>query len=416
MSQGDRHSPTPIPTRPSPSVAAVSARLVALALGLASAACGGGESRAAVTERDSAGVRIVESARARIDRPSGWTVAAKPDLVIGAARGDSTDLLSSVSGAAQLDDGRILVVDGGTRQVRFYDGEGHLLRAVGGEGDGPGEYRSPRLVAVTSGDTIVMSDLRSGRFTILDGHGLYVRSATPATFVGDPIGRLSGGRFVTSLGSAGAGPSTPEGEIPDTVTFMAVDARAGVLDTIAVTPGPSTYVWRRGPAVGFVRVPLTTDPSGAVAGDLVYMAPTRSPEIRTYRADGRLVRIARVRGGLPRVTRSEFEAVVRQRLADAPAREADLLRSTYRRMSPPPALALFDRLLVDRLGDVWARRLLPGERTGPRRWSVFEGGRPLGSVETPAGFRVEEIGEDYLLGVVRGEPGVERVERYRLDR
>lgn len=386
-------------------------------LALAATACGGKPGSGAVTVRDSADVRIVESPRSLVDRPSAWKVAPEPDVVIGATEGDSSDMLFGVSGAAQLDDGRILVVNGGTQELRFYDGRGRFLTSVGGEGDGPGEYRVPRLVAVTSGDTIVVSDLRSGRFTVLDGRGRHVRSATPARFVGLPVGRLSGGRFVTSLGSACAGPDTPEGELPDTVRFLAVDARAGVLDTVAVTPGAPAYVWREGATVGFLRVPLTTDPSGAVAGDLVYVALTRAPEIRTYRADGRLVRIARVRGGLPRVRRSEFDAAVRRRVAKGrDGATDDGLRRAYQRMSPPSTRSLFDRILVDRLGDVWARRLPTDDGGGPRRWAVFEGGRPLGSVETPAGLHVEEIGEGYLLGVARGRLGVQRVERYRLVR
>ncbi len=386
-------------------------------LALAATACGGKPGSGAVTVRDSADVRIVESPRSLVDRPSAWKVAPEPDVVIGATEGDSSDMLFGVSGAAQLDDGRILVVNGGTQELRFYDGRGRFLTSVGGEGDGPGEYRVPRLVAVTSGDTIVVSDLRSGRFTVLDGRGRHVRSATPARFVGLPVGRLSGGRFVTSLGSAGAGPDTPEGELPDTVRFLAVDARAGVLDTVAVTPGAPAYVWREGATVGFLRVPLTTDPSGAVAGDLVYVALTRAPEIRTYRADGRLVRIARVRGGLPHLKRSEFEAGIRRRIAAARDEEAAArLRRVYGRMSPPSTRPLFDRLVVDRLGDVWARRFVQEADDRPRRWTVFEGGKPLGSVDTPAGLQVEEIGENYVLGVVVGPLGTERVQRHRLVR
>ena len=53
----------------------------------------------------------------------------------------------------------------------------------------------------------------------------------------------------------------------------------------------------------------------------------------------------------------------------------------------------------------------------PRRWSVFDReGRWLGSVETPAGLSVREIGEDYLLGTWKDDVGVEHVRVHRLDR
>ena len=40
----------------------------------------------------------------------------------------------------------------------------------------------------------------------------------------------------------------------------------------------------------------------------------------------------------------------------------------------------------------------------------------LGFVETPPRLRVLEIGEDYILGVVRDELGVESVQLWALER
>jgi hypothetical protein len=52
-----------------------------------------------------------------------------------------------------------------------------------------------------------------------------------------------------------------------------------------------------------------------------------------------------------------------------------------------------------------------------RRWTVFSPeGRALGSVVTPPGLRVLEIGRDYVLGVWQDELDVEYVRMHRLDR
>jgi hypothetical protein len=51
------------------------------------------------------------------------------------------------------------------------------------------------------------------------------------------------------------------------------------------------------------------------------------------------------------------------------------------------------------------------------RWSVFDpDGAVLGTIETPQGLVVYQIGEDFLLGRMRDDFGVERVVRFPLDR
>ena len=51
----------------------------------------------------------------------------------------------------------------------------------------------------------------------------------------------------------------------------------------------------------------------------------------------------------------------------------------------------------------------------PSEWVVFDGsGRMLGSVTTPAGLEVTEIGEDFVLGIWRDELDVQHVQLYEL--
>jgi hypothetical protein len=80
----------------------------------------------------------------------------------------------------------------------------------------------------------------------------------------------------------------------------------------------------------------------------------------------------------------------------------------------------FDALELDTAGNLWVRVPAPagaGGATMPRTWQVFDAdGAWLGAVETPAGLRVTEIGDAYLLGVVRDDFDVEYVRMYRLER
>ena len=70
----------------------------------------------AATSVDSAGVRIITSS-APTGVASSWSVANTPRLTIGGA-GEEGELLHRVFSTAMLDDGRILVSNSGTSELR----------------------------------------------------------------------------------------------------------------------------------------------------------------------------------------------------------------------------------------------------------------------------------------------------------
>ena len=76
----------------------------------------------------------------------------------------------------------------------------------------------------------------------------------------------------------------------------------------------------------------------------------------------------------------------------------------------------FAEILADLAGYLWVLEYrMFGE--GPAVWTVFDpDGRIQGLVETPPGLDVLEIGEDYVLGLVEDELGVEYVQLWALDR
>lgn len=76
----------------------------------------------------------------------------------------------------RLSDGRVVVANGGTNELRYYDSKGHHLVSVGGEGDGPGEFRRLASVAVLSGDTVAAWDAGNLRLSFFDPTGALARS------------------------------------------------------------------------------------------------------------------------------------------------------------------------------------------------------------------------------------------------
>ena len=109
----------------------------------ASACTSVAESSASVEFSDSAGVRIVHSRGPKWREGEAWSVSAEPRQSIGVVDGPVEYQFVELSSAARRSDGKVVVVDRGTRTVRLYDGEGSFLKTLGGPGSGPGEFQDP---------------------------------------------------------------------------------------------------------------------------------------------------------------------------------------------------------------------------------------------------------------------------------
>ena len=119
---------------------------------------------------DSAGVEVVESySAAGFDEP--WILSEEPLLRIGKDRDEDPYLFGTIMGAARLGDGSVVVLDNLSKEIRRFDAHGQHMVTFGGEGDGPGEFRSA-LGMQRFADTLMVMD----------------RDGTVARF--DPSGRL----------------------------------------------------------------------------------------------------------------------------------------------------------------------------------------------------------------------------------
>ena len=122
--------------------------------------------------RDSAGILITENPLPPEGSSLGWEIGPEPTVTIGAAEGEAPYLLHRVRRAATLSDGRIVVADGASDEVRVFDPDGVHLVSWGGEGEGPGEFESLRGVARWRGDSVAAWDFNTSRgFSIFDGEG-----------------------------------------------------------------------------------------------------------------------------------------------------------------------------------------------------------------------------------------------------
>ena len=369
---------------------------------------------------DSAGITIVENGQPAPDSRLPWQFGAQPSLSIGSVDSGEADELYRVRDATRLADGRIVIANGGSNDIRVFNPDGSHSGTWGGRGEGPGEFTrgGPTAVALWPGDSIAAPNA-GPRLSLFDMHGNHGRDVIFDATRSNVLDLLPDGRIV-SRGSLLLNPDGKRNQ--DLVRYYTEWAVLDANGTLQAPLGhfPLTEDW-----VAMVDADGSTWESphpfgrgtvGSVWEGLVAIGVQDSYEIKAFAADGTLVRIVR-RGGDPRSpTQADqdeyFTRLVANRL---PEERAEALRAV-RNMPLVDSYPAFEAILADRIGYLWVREYrMFGE--GDPVWTVFDPqGRIQGLVETPAGLNVFEIGEDYVLGSAEDELGVEYVQVWALDR
>ena len=423
------------PNRPHASPGAVALAMAAL-WGCASGDETAPESRL-TTERDSAAIRIVESAAPVWGADRGWRVAATPEVVTGASSSplDSRDEipLYRVQGARFLSEGRIVVANAGSSEIMVFDTAGALVRRFGGQGDGPGEFRRIDGVHVCGGDSIAVVDF-GATSQLFDREGAFARRARFR--LGERSASVQG--VSTNCEKAlvqqrtRMPPADRQGLTED--VFAWVDSFSEAVDT--VTTAELLEVWTRtfdGGARPWV-IPWGTSVRTHVTGnDQFVVGNGRVPELRRYDSGGGLQLIVRWSGQAEPVAAGDRRRYSERRmefLAWAPANEPEtrlLFPALDEYPEVPTHKPLFDRILLDDNGTIWARVFpeesfglfdsrLPGPLVFTETWTVFDpAGVWLGDLTLPERFELYDIDGDRLLGVSRDVLDTETVQVFRVE-
>ena len=382
----------------------------------------------AFVERDSAGVTIAESGAPEWANDAGWRVAVEPSLEIGMVQGEAAYQLYQVRGAARLADGRIVIANGGTSSVRWYDGSGRFLWERGGPGGGPDEFQQLSALLRVSPMSIGVYDSRRGAVAVFDSAGGRSNVEVPrlATTGGGPA-RLTDDRWVgwtsssTSLLESGSG--------RDTLALIVTAGGGGVADTLGSYAGSYRSVnIERGAGGQIVSVTLfrAAFPGGArmaVRDGEILIGEAQAHALDVIGPHGALRTRIRWTGPDLTVTEEMRRAVIDARVAayradpDNPFGNDDAaMRASLQRMPFPERRAAYTAIRTDPGGNIWLEReRMPNDET-ERHLVLDPNGRLLGEVAMPGAFRTFEIGEDYVLGAWHDEFDVERVRLYPLER
>lgn len=399
---------------------------VLLASTVVLAACGESPHRSSeAQEPPNLDPEIIHSSEPAWPEGRSWHVLEKPIVDIGGLNADRNHQLFQVRSAVRLSDGRIVVVNAGSHEIRFFSPSGEFLFGVGRDGEGPGEFREPYDLARFAGDSLLIRDLKNQRVSIFDANGQFVRSyQLPMPPFVALIGALFDGRLVVAANSIRyVGPAArTRSEQP--LTYLLYSREGTLLDTLGHYPPEAKYAFRYRNAHVTLPLPFGRSTRAAVLGDRFYAGHNDVYEIHAYDSRGTLIRLIRRESDPLEVTGADIDA-----LRDSLAGEDDSLMpgvvNEARRQAVdhllqditfPRTMPAFDDFRIDDLGFLWvAEYRRPSDKQ--RVWAVFDpGGTFLGKVATPPETDIRQIGHDFLLGIQRDDLGLEHVTVYRLIR
>lgn len=384
-------------------------------------------------DRDDPRVRTVAYAE-RDSALSRWRLSPRPLVSIGGADGLGPTEFSGVTGVIRLDDGRVVVADAGSRELRFFSPTGTFLFKRGGLGRGPGEVRELDAMLFAL-DTLYVLDGFGGAHLFI-GDGSFIRRipyrmGPAAQFHGDPVGVVAGSGLVGRQVRLDWQRRPPGLDSLD-VRILAVSGSAHRV--LATLPSHRTF---RLAADRYKRL-IGYSPELLVAAfpmeicasfTATYTIACVDTLGRPTRAIRREVRPRSVTDSMKRAWRDGMTG----RLPDGSSRLTGSLLTHRERvartnefMRTLPALS---RLVAARTGELWIADFQPSDGiqsnagaggrvpAGPSRWSIFApNGAWSGTVTLPPRFRLFDAGHDWVAGVARDQDDVERVEVWHVRR
>ncbi len=376
----------------------------------------------AIAVRDSAGVTIVDQDLTRLS--SVCTMDAEPSVSIGVEEGAEEYMLSRLFGAVRLSDGRIVIAQGSTKDIRYYAPDGTFIRTSGREGQGPGEFTDPFYLNVLPGDTVYAGDYGPWQFLVFDENGEWVRTVRPMPTLLNPPSpaRVLANRDLI-LGEESRPPSASAADFPmRTVTLRRYTPSGELRDTLGVYDNARYGQVKPAMSAPYVFPLFESFGQFAVRGDRIVTGHGRATELRVHRADSgfMLERIVRWNDGPRAISAADIEADrenTRARYANLPPAQFEMMVGPMVSEQRPVAelFPAFGQLHIGTDQRLWIREQPRPRDTVDYQWISFA---PDGAfncrLTTPRFAQFYEFGADYVLVRDADSLGVDRVRMYPL--
>jgi hypothetical protein len=344
-----------------------------------------------------------------------WRLSADPVMTLGEGTPQGLEF-AGIAGVRLRKDGSVLVSSQKPIELRLYSSQGALIRKIAGEGDGPGEFRAPWVIAVE--DTIIVFDFIQRRLTFLADGKVIPGPSMPVPSGQDPgylLDRSSCGAWIAQplrRVSTMAGP--PGKSFRDTISTLVV---APTLDRILYHLGPfpgTAYLPLQGPMRGVTSVMFGPMTLVGAAGGVVYAMDTETPEIRRWSCDGRA--LSSVILPIPErpVERELVERLRRRAASQSSPLPGAALEERFAPANIPRHLPRVRSLVAGPNGEIWAEQYDGDVREPSTWWIIGTDGRINARIRMVPGFRLSSVLEDRVAGVFRDQDDVESVRVYRI--
>jgi hypothetical protein len=324
-----------------------------------------------------------------------WTIDARPIFDASGLTAAGSVNFENPRGATRLSDGGVLVADRGSMSIRVFDRLGHLVRNVGRQGHGPGEFGYIGLAVPCGRDSLLVWEPATTR--VIGPTGEIARQMQMPSNAPGPQPSLS---ISCSTNGSISYLSNPTEWKPGSITDLFI-----LKSTIARVSRDGKLLWHvdsipSGEWVsthpgGYPR-PLGNTVYSATVGDIVALGRTDSSRVDLYHTDGRRTSIP-VPGTSRAPTQQEIDAAVQQVTWIAPANTRAIVGAALARFPAAKTIPSLFGLWADPAGLIWVQTSSPAAKQ-----TEFVVLRPSGDVVARASAKMNlsifEIGKDYLLG------------------
>ncbi len=309
-----------------------------------------------------------------------------------------------------MDDGRLVVVNRGSRELLVFGRDGEFLQSIGRRGEGPGEFKDPIEVDFVAGDSIIVWDWDLGRLALFGPGGVHERNIMLRPPVPNPTGHFGvlGREGIILSGQDWRSPGA--GLTPQFLQIFLYDWGGRRLDKVVTLPyGESGWVDRESRWGG--RPLFQSKGVFSTHGELLYTSDGSSPEVRVHRGH-RLESIVRWKPGDLTVRKEDVETYRTAYLKDFEVRagELALLRRSLDAFPPKDTFPAVTEIRTDAQGRIWVQTF---DRPGSTAtvWLGFaETGAFICRLSVPNDLTVFHFDSSAVVAVHRDEMDIESVE------
>lgn len=367
------------------------------------------------SQRDSAGVVLVDLGRS-LDPLLRPERVATSVFVVGDTTSD-VELFRVTSGRF-LPDGSLAVGNSGSYDVLVFGRSGELLRRLGRQGEGPGEFGAITSLHVGPGDSLTVFDRTRGRLSLWEGgevlaatRGMAESSNTfdvltlAGSFQGPNLAVVSSNRRFVG-----------EGLQRDTTPLLRFSPGSTRPDTLARWP-TRLAEYTRDPGGGWSVSFIGLGPDLLTAGNHGYaaLADTHGSEVAVYSAHG-LQTLIRWTAGPRKVEQWEredwLEGIAAQREAAPPELREILEQGPLPRVHD--TYPLLRGIALSSEDEVWIAPTEMSKGDLQFWFRVGAGGEQKGSVALPRDLEILDVADGQIATLRRTELGLEVVEVFEI--